>query len=180
MTTLLKTPLGPPIIHWRSQGLNLGGGGKIYMPFLVRALQIHQNALSRVLGRGLKKNYNHKKSPFLSRLMLLDRKNIYVKRCTVYANVFVFIIKRMNLTWLPTLKSVMTARKFKFKSRQRRLQLLLIHRRDGYNLFTHRNPPQGGGQSLPLPPPTLGYVSAIIYTFCLARTKNFFILKARS
>ena len=158
MTTLLKTPLGPPIIHWRSQGLNLGGGGKIYMPFLVRALQIHQNALSRVLGRGLKKNYNHKKSPFLSRLMLLDRKNIYVKRCTVYANVFVFIIKRMNLTWLPTLKSVMTARKFKFKSRQRLLTVC----------------------SLAPPPPTLGYVSAIIYTFCLARTKNFFILKARS
>jgi hypothetical protein len=39
-----------------------------------------KNVISRILGRGLKKSYYQKKS-FLSRLMLLDRKNIFVKRC---------------------------------------------------------------------------------------------------
>ena len=56
-----------------------------------------------------------------SGLMLLIRKNIFVKHCTVHANttakwndVFDFVIKRMKLTWPPYLNfevAVMTAAK---------------------------------------------------------------------
>jgi hypothetical protein len=52
---------------------NLGGTGKFLHTF------------SRILGRGLKKNYNHKK-PFLSRLMFLIEK-YFCKTSVLYTQI---------------------------------------------------------------------------------------------